>query len=327
MKKIGIMILMFTIALVTVSCTKDDRIQVGILQFLSHEDLDQARDGFIEALEAEGFVDGDNITITVLNPQADAQTMQTQAAQLVRNSDLILAIATPAAVAVVNEAKDKGKDIPILFTAVTDPVNASLVDNLIKPGFNVTGTSDLNPIEKQMSLVKRIKPNAQKVGILYTSSETNSKVQADLAIEALNKLGLNSKITTINTLSDLPQVFNQLVKEVDVIYIPSDNLLASSMGAVQELLKNNAHLQVPIITTTISQVENGGSLTFGLSYFNLGKQTGQMASDILNGTKAGDISVETIIETQLIVNKIQLESILKIVIPKDLLDEAVIIIE
>lgn len=327
MKKIGLLILTIVITLISVACSKDDLIQVGILQFLSHEDLNQAREGFIEALEDEGFIDGENIKITILNPQADAQTMQTQAAQLVRNSDLILAIATPAAVAVVNEAKDKGRNIPILFTAVTDPVNASLVSNLEKPGLNVTGTSDLNPIEQQMSLIRRIKPDTQNVGILYTSSETNSKVQADLAIEVLNKLQLNNKVSTINTLSDLPHVFNELVKGVDVIYIPSDNLLASSMGAVLELLKDNAHLQVPIIATTISQVENGGSLTFGLSYFNLGKQTGVMAASILNGTKPGDISVETIIETELIINKVQLETILNITVPKDLLDEAVIILE
>ena len=230
MKKIGLFILMVTTLLVTVACSKDDRIQVGILQFLSHEDLDQARIGFIKALEEEGFVDGDNIKITVLNPQADAQTMQTQAAQLVRNSDLILAIATPAAVSVVNEAKDKGRNIPILFTAVTDPLDAKLVTSLDKPGGNVTGTSDLNPIVDQMSLVKRIKPEAETVGILYTSSETNSKVQADLAVAELTRLGLANKISTINTLSDLPHVFGELVKDVDVIYIPSDNLLASSMG-------------------------------------------------------------------------------------------------
>lgn len=327
MKKIGLLILIVTTLLVVVACAKDDRIQVGILQFLSHEDLDQAREGFIEALEEEGFIDGDNITITVLNPQADAQTMQTQASQLVRNSDLILAIATPAAVAVVNEAKDKGRNIPILFTAVTDPLDAKLVNKLEKPGGNVTGTSDLNPIEDQMSLVKRIKPNASKVGILYTSSETNSKVQADLAVAELTRIGLGNKISTINTLSDLTHVFGELVKDVDVIYIPSDNLLASSMGAVEVELKKHANLQVPIITTTILQVENGGTLTYGLSYFNLGKQTGTMAAKILNGTSAGDIDVETIDETELIINKKQLEDVLKLEIPQALLDEAVIIIE
>ena len=327
MKKIGLFILMVTTLLVTVACSKDDRIQVGILQFLSHEDLDQARIGFIKALEEEGFVDGDNIKITVLNPQADAQTMQTQAAQLVRNSDLILAIATPAAVSVVNEAKDKGRNIPILFTAVTDPLDAKLVTSLDKPGGNVTGTSDLNPIVDQMSLVKRIKPEAETVGILYTSSETNSKVQADLAVAELTRLGLANKISTINTLSDLPHVFGELAKDVDVIYIPSDNLLASSMGAVEVELKKHANLQVPIITTTILQVENGGTLTFGLSYFNLGRQTGTMAAKILNGTSAGDIAVETIEETELIINKKQLEEVLNLEIPQDLLDEAVIILE
>jgi len=327
MKKIGLFILLITTLLVMVACRKDDRIQVGILQFLSHEDLDQARAGFIEALEEEGYIDGDNITITVLNPQADTQTMQTQAAQLVRNSDLILAIATPAAVAVVNEAKDKGRNIPILFTAVTDPLDAKLVTNLENPGGNVTGTSDLNPIVDQMSLVKRIKPEAKTVGILYTSSETNSKVQADLAVAELTRLDLGSKISTINTLSDLPHVFGELVKDVDVIYIPSDNLLASSMGAVEVELKKHVNLQVPIITTTILQVENGGTLTFGLSYFNLGKQTGIMATKILNGTSAGDIAVETIEETELIINKKQLEEVLNLEIPQDLLDEAVIILE
>lgn len=327
MKKLGLFILMVTTLLVTVACAKDDRIQVGILQFLSHEDLDQAREGFIEALEEEGFVDGDNITITLLNPQADAQTMQTQAAQLVRNSDLILAIATPAAVAVVNEAKDKGRNIPILFTAVTDPLDAKLVTNLAKPGGNVTGTSDLNPIVDQMSLVKRIKPDAKSVGILYTSSETNSKVQSDLAVAELTRIGLGNKISTINTLSDLPHVFGELVKDVDVIYIPSDNLLASSMGAVEVELKKHANLQVPIITTTILQVENGGTLTFGLSYFNLGRQTGTMAAKILNGQNAGDIAVETIVETELIINKKQLVEVLELEIPQSLLDEADKIIE
>lgn len=326
MKKISVFILVVML-FILVGCAKDDKIQVGILQFVTHEDLDQARIGFIEALEENGFKDGENIKITVLNPQTDVQTMQMQAAELVRKSDIILAIATPAAVAVVNEAKEKGRNIPILFTAVTDPVDAKLVEKLEKPGGNVTGTSDMNPIAEQMSLAKRIKPNAQTVGILYTSSETNSKVQADLAVAELERLGLSHKVSTINTLSDLPHVFNELVKDVDVIYIPSDNLLASSMGAVQEQIRTNASLKVPVIATTISQVENGGTVTYGLSYFNLGKQTGLMAVDILNGKNPGEINVETIKETELVINKKQLVEILNMEIPADLLEEAKIIIE
>ncbi len=159
----------------------DGRIKIGILQYTEHEALDEAKRGFIDGLAEAGFVDGENITILEENPHANANTMSLQAKKLVRKSDLILAIATQAANAVVNEAKKQKKDTPILFTAVTDPVDAKLIASPEKPGGNVTGTNDMNPIAEQISLVKELLPGAKKLGILYTASENNSAVQANIA--------------------------------------------------------------------------------------------------------------------------------------------------
>lgn len=326
MKKISFIFLLILTSVILISC-RDSKIQVGILQFVSHQDLDDARIGILEELEKEGFVDKENIKVTLLNPQTDAVTMQTQAKQLVRKSDLLIGIATPAAVALVNEVKDQGKNTPVIFTAVTDPVDAKLVDSMENPGGFVTGTSDMNPIEKQMSLVERIKPDAKTVGILYTSSEPNSKVQADLAKEELENLGFNVEIKTLTDANDILPMITNLTSNTDVIYIPSDNLISASMGVIEESLKTNKDKNVPIIATTTFQVEEGASLTYGFSYLELGRQTGSIAARVLNGEKPENISVEIINEVDLIINLKQLTEVLNIEVDEELLKEAKTIIE
>lgn len=324
MRGLLIIVLTFVMMFGFVGCKQDDKIKIGILQFVTHEALDLAREGFVDALEEAGFVDGENITITVLNPQTDASTMQTQASVLVRDSDLILAIATPAAVAVVNEARGQGKTTPILFTAVTDPVAAELIESMEEPGGHVTGTSDMNPVAEQIELVTELLPTATKVGILYTASETNSQIQAELARTSAIAQGLTPTVRTITTLSDLTQVVTTLITsdEVDAIYVPTDNLLASSMGALEELIKTYASFQVPIICGETSQVRNGGSITYGLSYYNLGADTAAMAVLILNGTAPSAIPCTTVQTVELVINKAQLEDDLGIVIPATLLAKA-----
>lgn len=326
MKRVSVLVLLILTSFILISC-RDSKIQVGILQFVSHTDLDDAREGIIEELEKEGFKDNDNIKITLLNPQTDAVTMQSQAKQLVRKSDILIGIATPAAVALVNEVKDQGKETPVIFTAVTDPVEAKIVESMENPGGFVTGTSDMNPIEIQMSLVKRIKPDAKSVGILYTSSEPNSKVQADLAKEELESLGLEVNFKTLTDANDITQMMRSLISENDVIYIPSDNLISSSMGAIKTSLLDNADKGVPIIATTTFQVEEGASLTYGFSYLDLGKQTGTIAARVLNGENPKDISVEIIEDVELIINLKQLKEDLNIDVSQDLIDEANFIIE
>jgi putative ABC transport system substrate-binding protein len=330
MKKLGVVLLSLFLCFGIVGCKKEDgKLQIGILQYLSHEALDLAKDGFIEGLEEAGFIDGENITITVLNPQTEASVMQTMVEQLVRESDLILAIATTAAVAVMNEANGQGKDVPILFTAVTDPVDAELVETMEAPGGNVTGTSDMNPVADQIELVKELLPNATKVGILYTSSEENSEIQANIAIEAAEDLDMTTAVRTISTLNDLTTVVNALISTdlVDAIYVPTDNLIASSMGTLEEIVKSNPTKYVPIVCGETSQVLNGGSITYGLNYFNLGKDTAAMAVRILNGELPRNIPATTVQTVELIINKKQLEEDLGITVPTSLLERADQILE
>ncbi|HEY8395567.1 MAG TPA: ABC transporter substrate-binding protein, partial [Bacilli bacterium] len=219
MRKIIVLMILFVLGIVFIGCKNDDLIEIGILQYVEHNALSEARKGFIDGLAEAGYIDGENIRITVLNPQTDAPTMSIQAKDLVRKSDLILAIATPAASVVVNEAKDQGKKTPILFTAVTDPVDAKLIASNEAPGGNVTGTNDMNPIKEQVSLVKELLPDAKELGILYTASETNSELQANIAKTEAEKVGLDVIIRTIENINDLQLVANQLASQVDALYI------------------------------------------------------------------------------------------------------------
>ena len=147
---------------------KDETINIGILQIATHGALDQAREGFIKALSDAGFENGKNIKITVMNPEGDSNNLQLMAKEVVRKNDLVLAIATDAAKAVKTASENEGIRIPILFTAVTDPVDAKLVDSIENVGGRVTGTSDINPVKEQIALIKQMNPNIKKLGILYT---------------------------------------------------------------------------------------------------------------------------------------------------------------
>lgn len=326
MKKIGLTILVLLMSIILISC-KSDKIQIGILQYVTHDDLDDARLGIVEVLKDNGFIDGDNVKIEVLNPQTDGAIMQTQAKSLVRKSDLLIGIATPAAIALKNEIEKQGKNTPLLFTAVTDPVDADLVFSMDDPKFNVTGTSDMNPIEKQLSLVKRIKKDAKTLGILYTAGEPNSLVQANLAEDEAKALGLKVEKRAITQASEINQTFRTLAGLSDVIYIPSDNLISSSMGNIEVSIENNKERQVPVIATTIFQVEDGASITYGFSYLELGKQTGEIAVRVLNGEDANDIPVEIIKDVDLVINLKQFKEVLNLELDEELLNEAKIILE
>ncbi|MFY9422823.1 MAG: ABC transporter substrate-binding protein [Bacilli bacterium] len=324
MKKIIGFVFMFVFGIALSGCNKNDLIEIGILQYVEHNALTEARNGFIDGLKEAGYVDGENINITVLNPQTDAPTLALQAKQLVRKSDLILAIATPAASAVVNEAKEQGKKTPILFTAVTDPVDAKLIASNEAPGGNVTGTNDMNPIEEQISLVKELLPNAEKLGIIYTASEINSELQANVAKAEAEKVGLEVVVKTIDTINDLQPVANQLASQVDALYIPTDNAIAGAMGVIKQVVLEK---RIPAIVGEPNMVENGGSITYGVNYYQLGKLTAEMAVKILkDGVKPSEIASIGLSEFDLIINKKQLEEI-GITIPSSLLERAAKVLE
>lgn len=318
LKKLFVLLLIMPIMLALIGCG-DDKVEIGILQYLEHNALSEARRGFIDGLKEEGFVDGENIKFKVLNPETDAPTMTIMSKELVRSSDLILAIATPAAISVANEAKDQGKNTPILFTAVTDPVTASLIQSNEKPGGNVTGTNDMNPIKEQIGLIEELGLEVEKLGILYTASETNSEVQANLAKAEAEKLGLEVVVKTIQSVSDLQLVANQLASEVDVMYIPTDNVIAGAMTSLTDIIETH---KVLTIVGESNMVHAGGGITYGVDYYRLGKQTAKMAAKILkDGVKPADIPSVGLEEYSLVINLKQLEAI-GIEVPETLLDKA-----
>lgn len=251
--------------------------KVGVIQLAEHPALDAAYEGFLEGLKEAGFEEGKNLTVDYQNAQGDQSNCQTIADKFVNDDvDLILAIATPAAQA----AASKTTEIPILVTAVTDPASSGLVESNEAPGGNVSGTSDLTPVKEQIDLLHDLLPDAKHVGILYCSAEDNSEFQADIAVESLEALGMTGEKYTFSTLDEIQAVMDSMKTKVDAIYVPTDNKVAEGMTTVS-MLATEAGLAV--ICAESGMVDGGGLATFGLSYLNLGKLTGEQAASILKG--------------------------------------------
>lgn len=293
--------------------------KIGIVQLMEHDALDAARTGFIDGLKEAGYEDGANITIDFQNAQGEQANCVTIADKFVNDQDdLILAIATPAAQAVANATKE----IPVLITAVTDPADAKLVAANDAPGGNVTGTSDLNPIKEQMELLTQLVPTAKKVGLLYCSSEANSKFQVDLARAELATKGIECQDFTVSSSNEIQQVVESMAGKVDAVYAPTDNMIASGMATVT-MVANPAKL--PVIVAEPGMVENGGLATYGLSYYNLGKQTAAMAVRILKGEASpAEMPIEYLADTELVVNSGTLAD-LGITLPQELQEKATIV--
>lgn len=273
------------------------RFNVGVLQLVEHASLDAAYEGFIAGLADAGFVEGENLTIDFQNAQADQSNMVTISERFVKNKvDLILAIATPAAQAVAAATTE----IPIVFTAVTDPVEARLVESLEAPGTNITGVSDAGPIEEQIELIAALVPEAKTIGILYNSSEVNSEIQAKQAEAAAKRIGLEVKFGTVASVNDIEQVLTSIADDVEAIYLPTDNTFASAMANVAKVTEAK---KLPVVAGAQSMVEEGGLATIGLDYYKLGLQTGAMAAKILNGeSEPATTPVETLQDTDLMIN-------------------------
>lgn len=275
---------------------KNKVIKIGITQIAEHSALDSSRKGFIDALESKGFKDGENIKIDYKNAQGDMPTAQTIAQSFVSDKkDLILAIATPTAQAVLNATTE----IPTLITAVTDPVDAGLVKSMEKPETNITGTSDATPIEKQFNLIKQLIPNAKKIGVLYNTSERNSEIQVD-AIKKMSKdFGFEIITAGVTSVNDIPQALESLLNKVDVLYAPTDNLVASSTSLIAN---KSIEKKIPFIASEEGMVKQGALATEGIDYYKLGLQTGLLAVDIINGKKPQEIPVTTLEDTNLVIN-------------------------
>jgi len=254
-----------------------ENLNIGIIQYVDHIALDSAREGFIVALQDNGYQEGENINIDYQNAQGDSANMSTISDRFVSNKvDLVLAIATPAAQSMAG----KTTEIPILGTAITDYVVARLVDSNEAPGGNVSGTTDMNPIREQIDLLVKLVPEAKTVGVLYTSSEDNSILQAQLAKEAIEKLGLTYVEVTVSNSNEVQQATQSIVNQCDAIYIPTDNIFASAMPIVHGVTSES---KTPVICGESGMVNSGGLATLGINYYDLGYQTGLMAVKIFKG--------------------------------------------
>ena len=277
-----VLVAAMAITLLAGCSSKEKVFKIGVNQYVTHAALDASYKGFVDALADAGYVDGEKIKIDLENAQADQSTANTIATKLVNdNNDLILAIATPSAQAVANATKD----IPILVTAVTDPAGSGLVASNEAPGGNVSGTSDLTPIQGQIELLTKLVPTAKTVAILYCSSESNSKIQAEMAKAACTEYGLTSMDATVSTSNEIQQVVQSLVGKVDAIYAPTDNVIASGMATVSMVANDNG---IPIICGEEGMVDNGGLATYGIDYYKLGRLTGEQAVQIIEGKATTD---------------------------------------
>jgi len=287
-------------------------LNIGIVQYMDHIALDSARQGFIDALADNGYVDGENIAIDLQNSQGDQSNLSTISDRFVSNNvDLVLAIATPATQAIAG----KTAEIPILGTAVTDYVAARLVDSNEAPGGNVTGTSDMNPIKEQIDLLVKLVPDAKTVGVLYTSSEDNSILQAGIAKEAIEGLGLKYVEVTVTNSNDVQQATQSIVDQCDAIYIPTDHVFASAMPVVHGVTSDS---KTPVICGESGMVDKGGLATLGINYYDLGYQTGLMGVKILKGeAEPASMPVETATKFDFAINGTVAEEI-GLTIPADL---------
>jgi len=289
--------------------------EVAISQFVEHPSLDKAREGFLDGLAESGYVEGENLSVNLQNAQADFATAQTIAQKFKQNNpDLVLAIATPSAQAAANVIKD----IPILITAVTDPVEAGVVDSMEKPGRNVSGTTDMNPVGQQLELIREFIPDVSDIGILYNPGEVNSVVQVDLAKEKAAEMGIELHEGTVSNSSEVSLAVSSLIDSVDAIYVPTDNIIVSALPTV---LQNANANNIPVFASENNSVEQGAIATVGIDYYELGKQTGMMAARVLEGADPAEMPVESSSNLKLYINKTAADKI-NLEIPEGMLDEA-----
>ena len=266
---------------------KKDVFRIGISQFITHQSLDATREGFVDELAKQGYVEGENIEIDLQNAQGEQRNLKTISQQLAESSDVVLAIATPSAQSLANTTQTT----PVIFSAVTDPVSAKLVESREHPGGNVTGTSDQSSdaISTQINLIKKVLPKAKTIGILYTQSEPNSVVQKDEAKRLLEEKGFTVVEKTILDSNNVKAAAESLMAEVDMVFVPTDNIISSTMETVKQVSIKH---KVPVFGGSTEMIAVGGLYNYGTNYEELGRQTARMLIRVLKGERPENIAVE-----------------------------------
>lgn len=290
--------------------------QIGLLQLMSHPSLDDIRQGIYDGLAKRGYKDGGNIKIDYQNGQGDQTLLKTISDQFMADKkDYLIGIATPAAQALANSAQNS---VPLVMAAISDPKGVGLVKDNNNPGVNVTGVSDQTPVKAQLDLVKKIMPQAKRLGILYSSSSQNvGEAVTEVKATAPN-LGLSVKEATITTTNDLAQVAEQLATDVDMIFVPNDNTIAAAMPTL--ISATNAH-KVPVFPVVDKMVADGGLATVGINQHQLGVDTANILADLIEGKKAESYPIVFTKKVDTIINS-QEAATLGITIPEEVLSVA-----
>lgn len=318
MKKVNkllALLMALTLVFVMAGCKKEEEkegYKIGILQQLEHQALDAATEGFKQALI--DLLGEENVEFDYQNAQNEPTNCASIATKFVNDKDidLIMANATTA----LQSAAAATSEIPIVGTSITDYVSAGVVDSNDVPGRNVTGASDLAPIDQQIDLLIKLCPEAKTVGIIYTSSEANSVFQAEKAEEIMKEKNLDVKVYTVSDSNDIQAVVTTAVGEVDVIYIPTDNNMADNM----EIVKNiTVPAKLPVITGEENMCSVGGLATLSISYYSMGYSAGKMAYEILvNGADPAEMPIQYAEEVTLKYNK-EIAGLIEWEIPSDMI--------
>lgn len=300
----------------TTEVSSDEKLYtIGINQLVQHDALDASREGFIEGLKEKGFEEGKNLKINYQNAQGDMSIAKTISDQFVTSKvDMIFAVATPSLQAAYNATNN----IPIVFTAVTDPIDAGVAKSWENSGTNVTGTSDMVSMEKQLELLKTLVPDMKTLGVIYNSSEANSLAQVqELKKEAKNKK-INIKEISVTTVNEIEQNLSSVLGSIDALYAPTDNTIASAYDLIGHLCLSK---NIPILCGEEAGVSKGGLCSIGIDYFKLGKEAGYKAAEILNGKNPSDIEISTLSDMSVTINT-DVAKKLNIIIPSDIDEKA-----
>jgi len=309
-------------------CGQEFDFKIGLTQFATHPAADAGRQGFIDALSDNGFVQAGEacpteytrraVVYDYQNPEGDATTEQTIAQKFVNDKvDLIFSFGTRISQQCVKAAE--GTDIPVVFCAITDPVAAGLVsDANFHPDENVTGTSDMIQVKSNVELIQAIVPDVETLGTIYNASEVNSVVLVDELKKVCQSLGIQVVERTVSSSADIQTAAQSLVGQVDVIWVGTDNTVVSGLEALIKVCEEN---MIPFFPSDHPSVERGGIATLGFDYYDVGYQTGEMAIRILKGEKASNIAVELGKKFSYTVN-IKAAERYGVTIPQSILDKA-----
>ena len=270
--------------------------KVGLVQLVEHTSLDQIRESIIKQLEDDGYVDGKNIEIDYQNAQNEQSNLKTICQGFVADKvDVIVAITTPAAQVAMGETKD----IPIIFSAVTDPVAAGIVEDMDNPGGNITGTSDAVKVDQIMELASEITPGYKTVGALYNSSETNSVATVKQLKEYAEENDIKVVESAITNSNEIQTAAQSLAKKCDIVFSPTDNTVASSIATANDVFIKN---KSPFYVAADSMVKDGALATSGVDYEYLGQETAKMVVEVFNGSDTASMPVETMDKTSVFIN-------------------------